>query len=92
MATLRMDTDVAHSTQSGITNTKSQLERLVKSMSGSVTGNLQQAWTGNSATEFYGVYDQWQSQMNNLLEQLGTLGSRLQNEITEWENMSSKLA
>ena len=92
MATLHMDTDVARSTQSAITNTKSQLDGLLQSMTSSVTGNLQPSWMGNSATEFYGNYDQWQSQMKNLLEQLQALGSRLQTEISEWEQMSSKLS
>lgn len=92
MATLHMDTDVARSTQSAIVNTKNQLDGLLQSMTSSVTGNLQSAWMGNSATEFYGTYDQWQSSMKNILEQLQNLGSRLQTEISEWESMSNKLA
>lgn len=89
MATLHMDTDTAHSTQSAITNTHGQLTSLMQSMTSSVNG-LQPAWMGNSATEFYNTYDQWRTQMTNLLDQLNQLTSRLQGEITEWESMSSK--
>ena len=91
MATLHMETDTARGTQTSLTNTHQQLMSMVQSMNNSVNG-LQPAWIGNSATEFYGTYDQWRSQMNNLLDQLQQLSSRLQAEISEWESMSQKLA
>ena len=91
MATLHMETDIARSTQSNLLNTHGQLTGMLQSMTGAVN-NLQPSWMGNSATEFFTTYDQWRSQMTSLLEQLSTLGSRLQSEITEWETMSSKLA
>ncbi len=91
MATLHMETDIARSTQSNILNTHGQLTGMLQSMTGAVN-NLQPSWLGNSATEFYATYDQWRGQMTGLLEQLNTLGARLQNEIAEWEAMSSKLA
>ncbi len=91
MATLHMETEIARSTQSSMVNTHTQLMSMLQSMTSSVS-NLQPSWIGNSATEFYGTYDQWRSQMNSLLEQLTQLNSRLQNEINEWETMSSKLA
>jgi WXG100 family type VII secretion target len=86
-----METDIARSTQSNLMNTHGQLTGMLQSMTGAVN-NLQPSWMGNSATEFFTTYDQWRSQMTSLLEQLSTLGSRLQSEITEWETMSSKLA
>lgn len=91
MATLHMETDTARNTQSTMTNTHSQLLSLMQTMKGSVDG-LQPAWMGNSATEFYGTFDQWRSQMSNLLDQLQNLSSRLQAEINEWESMSNKLS
>ncbi len=84
MATLHMETETARSTQSAISNTHQQLTSMLQSMTSSVNG-LQPAWTGNSATEFYSTYDQWRSQVNSLLDQLSTLSTRLQNEITEWK-------
>jgi WXG100 family type VII secretion target len=60
-------------------------------MNSSING-LQPAWMGNSATEFFGEYEQWRSTMNQMLEALNILNTRLGNEITEWESMASKLA
>lgn len=91
MTTLHMEVEAARSTQSNMMNTYSQLTSLVQSMSSSVNG-LQGSWLGNSATEFFGQYEQWRSQANNILEQLNQLSTRLQNEIAEWEAMASKLA
>ena len=90
MTTLHMDVETARSAQSNMTNTHQQLTGLLQSMSSTVNG-LQPAWMGNSATEFLGVYDQWKSSMNSLLDNLNTLSSRLQNEINEWDQMASKL-
>ncbi len=91
MATLHMEVETARGTQSNMNNTQQQLASLVQSMTSSVNG-LQPAWMGNSATEFYGLYDQWRSQTTQLLDQLNQMQSRLGNEINEWEQMASKLA
>jgi WXG100 family type VII secretion target len=91
MATLHMEVEVARSTQNTMSNTYQQLSSLLQSMTSTVNG-LQPAWLGNSATEFFGLYDQWRGSMTNLLDQLQQLSTRLQSEITEWETMASKLA
>jgi len=91
MTTLHMEVETARSTQNNINNTHSQLTSMLQSMSSSVNG-LQPAWLGNSATEFFGEYEQWRSTMNTLLESLGTLNTRLGNEISEWEAAAAKLA
>ncbi len=91
MATLHMEVESARSTQSNMNNTQAQLSSMLQSMSASVSG-LQPAWMGNSATEFFGEYDQWKASMTTLLDNLQVLNSRLANEITEWESMASKLA
>ncbi len=91
MATLHMDVETARSAQSNMTNTHQQLTSLLQTMTSTVNG-LQSAWMGNSATEFLGLYDQWKSSMNTLLDNLNTMSTRLQNEINEWEQMASKLA
>lgn len=91
MATLHMEVDIARSTQSNIMNTHGELTGMLQSMTGAVN-NLQPSWLGNSASEFYSTYDQWRGQMSGLLDQLNTLGTRLQNEISEWESMASKLS
>jgi WXG100 family type VII secretion target len=91
MTTLHMEVETARSTQNNINNTHGQLTSMLQSMSSSVNG-LQPAWLGNSATEFFGEYDQWRSTMNSLLEGLAQLNTRLANEISEWEAAAAKLA
>lgn len=91
MATLHMEVETARSTQSNMTNTHQQLTSLVQSMTSAVNA-LQPAWMGNSATEFFQLYEQWRSSMNSALENLNTMATKLQAEINEWEQMASKLA
>lgn len=79
------------STQNNMVNTHQQLQQAVQSMTNAVNG-LQSAWMGNSATEFFGLYQEWTSQMNQILERLNEMNQRLANEINEWEQMASKLA
>jgi len=91
MTTLHMEVETARNTQNTMNNTSQQLTGMLQSMTNSVNG-MQPAWMGNSATEFFGLYDQWRSQMTQLLEQLSQLNQRLSNEINEWEQMASKLS
>ena len=91
MATLHMEVEPARSTQNSVNNTQSQLLSLVQTLNSSVNG-LQPAWMGNSATEFFGEYEQWRSTMTQMLESLSVLGTRLGTEINEWETMASKLS
>jgi WXG100 family type VII secretion target len=91
MTTLHMEVETARNTQNSMNNTSQQLTSMVQSMTSSVNG-LQPAWMGNSATEFFGLYDQWRSQMTSLLDQLNQMNQRLAGEINEWEQMASKLA
>ncbi len=91
MTTLRMETDAARSAQNTLNNSHAQLMAELQTMNSAVN-NLQATWEGNSATEFYGEYEQYRSAMNQMLEALNVLNTRLANEITEWEMMQSKLA
>ncbi len=91
MTTLHMEVETARSTQNSMNNTYQQMNSTVQSMTNAVNG-LQSAWMGNSATEFFGLYDQWRSGMTQLLEQLNQMQTKLQAEIAEWEQMASKLA
>jgi len=90
MTTLHMEVETARSTQSTLNNTQSQVSSMVQSMNSAVNG-LQPAWLGNSATEFFGEYEQWRSSMNTMMESLNALTMRLGNEITEWEAAAAKL-
>ncbi len=90
MTTLHMEVETARSTQNTMNNTAQQLTSMVQGMTSSVNG-LQPAWMGNSATEFFGLYDQWRSQMTQLLDTLNQMNQKLATEINEWEQMASKL-
>lgn len=91
MTTLHMEIETARNTQTTMANTYQQLTSLLQSMTSAVN-NLQPAWMGNSATEFFSLYEQWRSGMNTTLENLNQMASKLQAEINEWEQMASKLA
>jgi WXG100 family type VII secretion target len=82
--------EIARETQANIANAQQQILSLTQSMNSSVN-SLQSSFVGASATEFYGLYDQWRVQMNTLVEQLADLTIRLQNEIVEWETAAGKL-
>jgi WXG100 family type VII secretion target len=91
MTTLHMEVETARNTQSNMNNTSQQLTSMVQSMTSSVNG-LQPAWMGNSASEFFSLYDQWRGQVTQLLDQLNQMNQRLATEINEWEQMASKLS
>lgn len=91
MTTLHMEVEAAMTTQRKMAETHAQLMGLVQNMSSSV-GSLQPSWLGNSATEFFAMYEQWRTSSTQLLESLEVMSTRLQTEIQEWETMASKLA
>ena len=92
MTTLHMEVETARNTQNTMNNTSQQLRAMFDSLNNSVNGLQGGAWQGNSATEFFGLYDQWRSQINGLLERLTEMNQKLATEITEWEQMASKLS
>lgn len=92
MNTLHMDVEVVQGTKNTMSNTYEQLFSMVDSMSKTVKDTQAGHWTGNSANEFFVLYDQWLGTMRNLLDQLQQLSTRLQAEIDEWLRMSSSFA
>lgn len=91
MATLHMEVETARNTNAVLqSSTKELLDLIIKINSN--TAQLQSAWIGNSATEFFGEVDRWTTTARQLNEELSVLATRLANEVSEWENMASKLA
>ena len=90
MPTLRMEVQVAQSTQKSMNSTHGQLNSLMQSLKGAVN-NLRPNWEGKSATEFFGEYDEWAKSTSEYLEALDTLTKRLGKEIAEWEEMAREL-
>lgn len=69
---------------------KDLLDLIVKINSS--TAELQSAWMGNSATEYFSSVAEWTATANQLTEQLTNLTGRLASEVNEWEQMASKLS
>lgn len=92
MATLHMEVESARSAYSSLTTVNSNLTSELSTLTSTVQGLVGTAWMGNSANEFSTEYENWRTSMTTLLEHLTTLGQRLNNEITEWENMSANLS
>ncbi len=90
MPTLHMDVEVARNSQSTLANIAQQMQQELASASNSVSG-LMGSWQGNSATEFNGLFDSFNSAAKNQVDQLTELANRLSAEITEWETAAAKL-
>ena len=92
MTTLHMDVDACRASQSNLMNTREQLATQVTNLAQAVDGMVGSTWIAPAATEFQTSMHEWRTTMNNLLEQLATLGNRLNTEIADWEANASKLA
>lgn len=92
MATIHMDTDSCRTVQNNISSTKEQLVSQISTLTNAVNGMVGSTWIANSANEFQTTYQEWLTTTNQLLEQLATLGTRLGNEIAEFESIQQTLA
>lgn len=90
MATLHMDVDTCTSTQSNIMSAKEQLAQQVATLEQAVNGMVGTAWIAPGATTFQSDFQAWRGTMNQLLEQLNTLGTRLQTEIVQWNEAAAQ--
>ena len=90
MATLHMDVESCSATQSSILNAKSQIEQQIASLKSTIDGMVGSTWIAPGATQFQGDYASWHSTMTQLMEQLNTLGTRLQTEINAWVEQASQ--
>lgn len=90
MATLHMDVETVREVQRKIMESQQQMEALLNNMTSSVDG-MQPAWLGGAATQFFELYNQWKAPTGQQVESLAAMGSRLQAEITQWEETAAKL-
>jgi WXG100 family type VII secretion target len=89
MAVLHMETDVAKDTQKILVSRHQTVVSEVGAMLSAVN-NLRSNWQGNSANQFIQEYEQWNSAMQKMLEELSKISTNLQTEIAEWERTASK--
>jgi WXG100 family type VII secretion target len=85
-----MDVETVREVHRKIMDTQQQMEALLNTMNSSVDG-MQPAWLGGAATQFFELYNQWKAPTGQQVESLATMGSRLQAEITQWEETAAKL-
>ena len=90
MATLHMDVETVRGVQRKMMDAQQQMETLLNNMSSSVDG-MQPAWLGGAATQFFELYNQWKAPTGHQLESLAAMGSKLEAEITQWEQTAAKL-
>lgn len=89
MAEIKMNTDTARSTSSTIQSSHDQIQSALSSLKSSMDA-LQQSWIAAGATQFAGDYSQWQTSMNNAMQALMALRSRLDREIAEYEQVAAQ--
>ncbi len=92
MPDLKMTVESVQATQQSILTTKDQLNTQVSNLSNAVNNMVGSTWIAPSATQFQQSYQDWVAAMNTKLEELGALGTRLQNEINQWQETASQLA
>lgn len=92
MATLHMNVEAVRHVSTSIADSQAVLSETVLNMHSQISGLVGSAWIAPSAFEFQGSYQEWAAAMRQLLEQLATLQQRLNTEIAEWEQASSKLS
>ena len=91
MPTLHMDVEAIRSVQKQIVTNQSEMENLLTAINSSVETINQGAWMGNSAKQFFQMYEGWKSPMNHLLQTLQQMGTRLDSEVRQWEDTAREL-
>jgi len=92
MAELRFVTDSGRETSSLISTTCANLESELNSVNQRVNSLVGSEWIGQSANQFQGEFQEWSSQMRNVISQLEHLRQRLDAEIADWEQAASALS
>jgi len=83
-----METEIAHNTQKTISNKQQEILSNLQQATSAIN-ELRSNWQGSSASQFFQEYDLWNDAMNKMLEEFSKMGSRLLNEIVEWEQTAS---
>ena len=91
MATLHMDVEQVQAAQQKMVSEREALLNELGTLTNQINSIIGSAWQGNSATEFQQAYEQLRSQLNQQLTTLGELATALQTEITQWQEMDSRM-
>ena len=91
MATLHMDVESVQSAQSKMVSEKETMLSELQNLTSQINQTVGSAWIGNSANEFQQTYESLRSQITQQLDQLGQLAQQLQSEITQWQDVASRM-
>jgi len=91
MATLHMDVEQVQAAQQKMVSEREALLNELGTLTNQINSIIGSAWQGNSATEFQQAYEQLRNQLNQQLTALGELATALQTEITQWQEMASRM-
>ena len=84
MTTLHMEIEAMLAVQRELITMQNQLNRYTQYMNNYVYG-LPSDWQADSATEFFGYYEDWRSAITGVAGTLGDIAERLSAAIADWE-------
>lgn len=89
MAILHMDVESCRSTAAALDTTQGQMEATTTALLSAINNMVGTAWIAPGANQYQASFQQWQTGIANLLENLKAMGTSLEAEIQEWEQVSS---
>jgi hypothetical protein len=87
-----MDFPVANAAQESVLASIDKIESELIAADVLIHGDLRSTWLGNSAVEFFDIYDPAYQTLINLLDHMRRMNSRFNVEIKDWEDMALHLA
>lgn len=87
-----MDFPAANAAQESILGSIEKIEAELIKTDLLIHGDLRATWLGDTAVDFFGLYDPSYKTMIQLLDHMREMNSRFNVEIKDWEDMSLHLA
>ncbi len=89
MATLHMDTEACRAVAAGLMATQGQMEASSTALLNAINTLVGTGWVAPGAVQYQANFQQWQAVVANLLQTLKGMGTGLEAEIQEWEQVTS---
>ena len=86
-----LDVEQVQGAQQKMISEKEAMLNELGTLTNQINSIIGSAWQGNSATEFQQAYEQLRNQLNQQLTALGELATALQTEITQWQEVASRM-
>lgn len=91
MPTLHMEVEAMLNVQRKLMQLHSSIQNIIQSTNSYIYG-LPPHWQGNSANEFFTLYNESISQISAVLEPLSEMAAELAEEIARWERVAERLS